>query len=427
MPNNNTDRFEELRRELARIPTAVKPSASGTAGGATNDIASPVDTASPVDAELALLRAVNDELARNGESPTSAPTPGRNGNGSSFNGRVARLLGKRDDRSESLTRELHTARKRADALTDRLDRAWANNEVARNQLEAAEARIAELEQRLAEQATLYPAGHFYAPSPSPRDRDREHEWTLRWWREDPSGIDMRRAYQVGIAHELLNAYPTTTLSAEPTEGKRYHARNGFYPFGDAFVLEQLVKREVPRRVIEIGSGFSSAVLLDTLDEIGDAPTRCTFVDPFPDRLHHLLDDSDREKHRVIERRVQELPLGEFDALEAGDILLIDSSHVSKAGSDVNFLFFNVLPRLAPGVRVHIHDVPFPFAYPREWMDEGRAWTEAYLLRAFLQFNDQFEVEFSTSYLLQHLEDEVHAGLPRVFADPGTAFWIRRRA
>jgi predicted O-methyltransferase YrrM len=191
-------------------------------------------------------------------------------------------------------------------------------------------------------------------------------------------------------------------------------------------MRSFIANERPKRIVEIGSGFSSALILDTLDELGDTTTVCTFVEPFPARLEALLRDADRTRHRLFVNVVQDVPLSIFDELEAGDVLVIDSSHVSKAGSDVNHLFFDVLPRLAPGVFVHVHDVIWPFSYPELWLAEGRAWNESYLLKAFLQFNEAFEVEFSMGYvILPHLE-RVKRELPRVYDAPGTAFWIRRK-
>ncbi len=101
----------------------------------------------------------------------------------------------------------------------------------------------------------------------------------------------------------------------------------------------------------------------------------------------------------------------FDVLEAGDILFIDSSHVSKVGSDVNLLFFDVLPRLRPGVWVHVHDIGYPFEYSREWIFEGRAWNEAYLLHAMLIENPHWDIELWCNYLSEKHADCVDATAP----------------
>ncbi|MEO8801981.1 MAG: hypothetical protein ABI304_11880, partial [Rudaea sp.] len=118
----------------------------------------------------------------------------------------------------------------------------------------------------------------------------------------------------------------------------------------------------------------------------------------------------------------------FTALESGDVLFIDSSHVAKTGSDVNYLYFEVLPRLAPGVRVHIHDIFLPHDYPREWvLDENRSWNEQYLLRALLMHSKGFRVIFGCSYAFWRFPELVRTALahPNGHAFAGGSFWIER--
>jgi hypothetical protein len=114
---------------------------------------------------------------------------------------------------------------------------------------------------------------------------------------------------------------------------------------------------------------------------------------------------------LIVRRVQEVPLALFETLEAGDLLFIDSSHVSKTGSDVNHLMFEVLPRLAPGVHVHFHDIFLPFDYPRSWvLDLGIYWNEQYVLRALLTLSRGFRVTFGSTYASVACTDDVCVAL-----------------
>lgn len=297
---------------------------------------------------------------------------------------------------------------------------------ARRELHRAWDAVEELKGALAERASWMPSGHFYSPIHSNGDMQRELDSAGSRTVANPPGIDMRPDHQVDLLLRIAAEYRTSNLAVQPTEGRRYWSTNEYYPFGDALVMRSFIVNERPKRIVEIGSGFSSALILDTLDELGDTTTVCTFVEPFPARLEALLRDADRTRHRLFVNVVQDVPLSIFDELEAGDVLVIDSSHVSKAGSDVNHLFFDVLPRLAPGVFVHVHDVIWPFSYPELWLAEGRAWNESYLLKAFLQFNEAFEVEFSMGYvILPHLE-RVKRELPRVYDAPGTAFWIRRK-
>ena len=115
----------------------------------------------------------------------------------------------------------------------------------------------------------------------------------------------------------------------------------------------------------------------------------------------------------------------FSRLRAGDVLFIDSSHVSKVGSDVNYIFFNILPALQTGVRIHFHDVFYPFEYPEQWILNGRSWSEAYLLRAFLQFNQTFEVELFPNHLIRFHPEFFQKHMPLCVKDPGGSIWIRK--
>ena len=128
------------------------------------------------------------------------------------------------------------------------------------------------------------------------------------------------------------------------------------------------------------------------------------------------------------QKVEDVDLAFFDHLEAGDILFIDSSHVSKVGSDVNFLFFEVIPRLKRGVMVHIHDIFLPDEYPKVWViDQGRNWNEQYLLQAFLQFNSDWEVVWAAHFMATRYSEDVQQTFPR-FPELGCgcgSFWLRR--
>jgi hypothetical protein len=128
---------------------------------------------------------------------------------------------------------------------------------------------------------------------------------------------------------------------------------------------------------------------------------------------------------VIGTRVQDVDLSTFDALEANDILFIDSTHVSKIGSDVNYMFFEVLPPLKPGVLIHVHNIFYPFEFPEVWALQGHAWNEAYLLRAFLQFNQRFQIVLFANYLVNFHLDELLKLLPKCAGNLGGNIWIRR--
>jgi hypothetical protein len=152
---------------------------------------------------------------------------------------------------------------------------------------------------------------------------------------------------------------------------------------------------------------------------------CTFIEPYPKLLHTLVRESDFERIEILETRIQDTPLERFRALEPNDILFIDSTHVAKVGSDVNYIFSDILPILRPGVYVHFHDIFYPFEYPKEWIYEGRAWNEAYLLRAFLAFNGAYEIVLFNTFLERFHRERFARMMPLCLKNEGGSIWLRR--
>lgn len=250
-------------------------------------------------------------------------------------------------------------------------------------------------------------GHFYSPVNSPTDIARALSWG-----EDLPGVDLREADQAQLFSELIPLF-------EGVPQQRYRPDNGMYDSADALVYLGMIRRLQPARVIEVGSGFSTAMLLDTAERFL-AGVDITCVEPYPDRLNALLRPKDEV--RLIKSPVQDVPVETFMELKANDILFIDSTHVAKAGSDVLWLYLHVLPRLAEGVIVHVHDVFWPFEYPSNWLQEGRSWNEAYFLHAFLCQNSAWQLELFNSWLWNRRSDLVPAELKS--QQPG-AVWMRR--
>lgn len=240
-------------------------------------------------------------------------------------------------------------------------------------------------------------GHFYSPHPGSREL-QEHR-AFDWDRNDLPGVDLREAQQLQLLETLAVHFPELPFGEKPCEAARYGYDNTAYSWGDGVLLFCMVQHLRPRRIVEVGSGHSSCAILDALDHAGRADARATFIEPYPDLLRNLLRPGDLDRHELRESRLQDCPLSIFQELEPGDILFVDSSHVSKLGSDVNRFVFEILPALRRGVFVHVHDIFHPFEYPLHWFEEGRAWNEAYVLRAFLQFNEAFRIELASTYLV----------------------------
>lgn len=270
----------------------------------------------------------------------------------------------------------------------------------------------------------YPPGHFYSPLPDP-DEIRRRRATI-FDRSDPvvPGVEMNLERQKELLEEFRGFYADLPFPAEREPGCRYWYRNDQYSYADAIFLFCMLRHARPRRVIEIGSGFSSAATLDTIERFLGDDVRCTFVEPFPERLLALVREGDLARHELRRQPVQDTPLELFDELAENDVLFVDSTHVAKTGSDVNHLVFRVLPRLAKGVLVHFHDVHWPFEYPEPWVLEGRGWNEAYLLHAFLMHNDAWEIVCFNTFLESFLEEWFHREMPLCLRNPGGSLWLR---
>ena len=297
------------------------------------------------------------------------------------------------------------------------------------------AEIGELKREIGRWRTWQIPGHFYSPIPSLSELESDHERIFGIECGQLQGVDLNEPGQVALLNELATYYSELPFTAEPSATNRYYYNNEYYSYSDAIFLYAMLRRLTPARLIEIGSGFSSAVTLDTNERFLEGKMVCTFIDPDVSRINGLLLTSDKQSCRVLQNRIQDVPLSMFEELEAGDILFVDSSHVAKTGSDLNHILFNIVPMLKVGVYIHFHDIFFPFEYPEKWVAAGVAWNEAYLLRSFLQFNHAFRVELFTSYLVKchtaKLESlfpliaENEPLLPTLRDAPGGSIWLKR--
>lgn len=270
----------------------------------------------------------------------------------------------------------------------------------------------------------YPAGHYYSPIPS-----REDVLAYVKSRTTPTselpGINLNEQNQRDALDEYASFYQDLPFPEKPTTTHRYYYENGWFSYSDAIFLYCFLRKHAPKKIIEIGSGFSSAVMLDTIDGFFSQRPAVTFIEPYPDRLIGLLRDSDREQVRLIDKRIQDAPLETVLALESGDLLFIDSSHVLKCGSDLQLLMFEILPRLRPGVFVHFHDVFYPFDYPADWLTEGRYWNENYFLRAFLSYNSDWSIRFFNSYAHFMFSDLIKEKMPLCAKNTGGSIYLQR--
>lgn len=271
-----------------------------------------------------------------------------------------------------------------------------------------------------------PAGHFYSPLPDINEVERKKDILFDRSRQVLGGINIDDDKQMQLLENLSQYYKQIPFSEETKEELRYYYGNGAYDQGDAIILHSMIRYWQPKKIMEIGSGFSSAAILDTNELFFDNQIECTFIEPYPEVLNSVLKDRDKGSNKIITKSVQDVELSLFHQLDENDICFIDSTHVAKIGSDVNHLIFNVLPLLNDGVIIHFHDIFYPFEYPKEWIYSGRAWNENYILRAFLEYNDKFEILLFNDYIGRFFKDEFIQKIPDFFVNPGGSLWLRKK-
>jgi hypothetical protein len=270
----------------------------------------------------------------------------------------------------------------------------------------------------------YP-GHYSSTIPSTKyikkNRDR-----LFKSHDNNDGVNFNEKYQKELLTKFSQYFQDFTPPCNQSPDKLYYYNNSMYGFNDAFILYCFLREYEPKRVIEVGSGFSSALMLDVSNEIL-SETHFTFIDPYSTTIRNILKSNPSGKYNLIKKEIQNIDVSTYSELSEDDILFIDSSHVIKIGSDLSSLLYSVLPSLQNGVIVHIHDIWYPFEYPEKMLNEGRAWNEIYLIRAFLQYNSSFQILFYNSFVEGTYRDLIDRNMPGYFKDSGKSLWLRKIA
>jgi len=209
----------------------------------------------------------------------------------------------------------------------------------------------------------------------------------------------------------------------PLSGRLPIWNNGWFPPLDAMLLTHMLKTHRPSRFIEIGSGVSTKFARRAIARY-DLPTRLISVDPKPRAEVDALCDE------VIRHPLETVDQALFQTLEPGDILFLDSSHRAFQGSDVTVFFLEILPRLKPGVIVHVHDIYLPEDYISGHLH--RMWNEQYLLATALLYGDTLEVLFPAWWACRDPEASALAR-DRLMRGPteglnlyGVSFWLTKR-
>lgn len=274
--------------------------------------------------------------------------------------------------------------------------------------------------------SCFPPGHYYSPIVLVDDLSK-HEHNI-WNKSETygiTGINLNTENQIDLINNLSMYYCEIQYSSEKQKNLRYYYENGFYSYTDGIVLYSMIRHFKPNRIIEIGSGFSSALMLDVNQLYFNHSINLTFIEPYPNRLYSLISNKDKTNTNIIESKLQSIPIEVFEKLETGDILFVDSSHIVKTGSDVNYIIFDILPNLKRGVLIHFHDIFYPFEYPKKWVFGGRNWNENYFLQAFLMYNNNFEIKLFSDYIHKHHKDAFR-NMPLTYKSTGGNLWLERK-
>jgi predicted O-methyltransferase YrrM len=285
-----------------------------------------------------------------------------------------------------------------------------------------------LQQKTAAVPSMFAAGHYHSPVVDPSTIADYVEKQYSKKPSDIKGVHVDEAAMVQFWDENAQSIKDAPFSEDDDGTNRYYYNNGAYPYGDAATLRAMIAHFKPKNIVEIGSGFSTACMLDAADHFGLSDLAVTCIDPDADRLRSRLREVDHSRVDIIEGLVQDVPISTFSKLNENDILFIDSTHVLKTGSDVHYELFSILPSLNKGVLIHVHDIQYPFEYPRKWLfDDNYSWNEIYALHAFLMYNSAFEMVFWNGLFAQRHSKLVHETNPLFLEYPGSSIWLRARS
>lgn len=278
---------------------------------------------------------------------------------------------------------------------------------------------------------IVPEGHFYSPIP---DIDEVKKYNTRLFKDikeeelETEGIELNTSSQLKLVNEFSKFYNQLPFRDKKInteeEGVRYYYYNNNFEHSSAITLYSIMRYFKPKNIIEIGSGFSSCAMIDINEIFFDNNINCTFIEPYPDLILSLIKEYDNID--LLRSKIQDISVDKFKQLKENDILFIDSSHVAKTGSDVNYILFNILPNLNKGVIIHFHDIFYPFEYPKKWIYEGRAWNEDYILKAFLQYNNKFKIIYWNHFLGKIYPEVIMEKLPLCMKGTlGSSLWIQK--
>lgn len=247
-------------------------------------------------------------------------------------------------------------------------------------------------------------------------------------REDRNlpGIDMNTAGQLELLNKFEYAEELKSIPMDKVDGEIcYYYNNPSYKAGDSEYLYNMIRHFKPKRIIEVGSGYSTLMAIEAIKRNAGEGVYCIQQCIEPYEMEWL----EKTSATIIRKKLEDVDKDLFSQLESDDMLIIDSSHIIRPQGDVLVEYLEILPILKPGVIVHIHDIFTPKDYLDEWvLGEVRFWNEQYILEAFLTNNSEYEIIGAVNYLKHHYYGRIKEKCPMLSEEnePG-AFWIRKKS
>jgi hypothetical protein len=255
--------------------------------------------------------------------------------------------------------------------------------------------------------------HYYQPIPDLKDLEARKIWDKV---SELRGVDWNPPRFIENLRELAVYSDECDWPNDPTENPMdFYLNNNCFSYGCAATLYSMIRKNKPKHIIEVGSGNSSRVIASALRvnmaEENMYKPQYIIIDPYSNLDVSLFP----EGTELFKQRVETLDPSYFQLLNANDILFIDSSHVCKIGSDVNFEILEVLPSLNRDVYIHFHDISLPYEYPKIYATNPSFrmfWTESYLLQAFLSNNPNYEILLPMGYIQVRYGNEFRTMFPK---------------
>lgn len=258
--------------------------------------------------------------------------------------------------------------------------------------------------------------HYYQPLINPR---KHLTRSLRKDRNLP-GINLNIQEQLATLQSFNFNQELELFPIDKKNDLEYYYKNGSFESGDGEYLYNIIRLKKPSTFVEIGSGFSTLIANSAIKKNNNG-CKHICIEPYEVKWIARLDV------QVIRKKVEEIEIGIFTALQKDDILFIDSSHIIRPQGDVLLEYLEILPQLNPGVIIHVHDIFTPKDYLDEFVYTNHyMWNEQYLLEALLTNTNSFKIIGAINYLKNHYFDELADKCPilkqQAYREPGS-FWM----